>query len=66
MKKKLNAEKNDPNVSSSPDDDAFDEEFSAYLNDSGDYTLNIQTRRKIEDLLENKKLKDEFDDFIAF
>jgi len=66
MKKKLNSEKNDNTVSSCSDNNAFDEEFSADLNNSGDYLLNIKTRRKIEDLLEDKKLKDEFDDFIEF
>jgi hypothetical protein len=66
MKKKSDSEKDDNTVSSCPDINAFDEEFSTYLNGSGDYSLSIKTRRKIEDLLDDKKLKDEFDDFMEF
>jgi len=62
MEKKLNAEKDDDIVLNDPDNDLFDEAF----NNPSDYSLSTKIRRKIEALLEDRKLKEELDDFMAF
>ena len=64
MKKISSEEKDDAVLSSS---DTFAEEFSEYFKSSpGNYLLNAKARRRIEDLLDDKKLKADFDDFIGF
>ena len=66
MKQKINSEKDDDVDASDLDGDVFDEEISAYFGNFSDCSLTTKRRRQIEDLLEEKKLKDEFDDFIDF
>lgn len=65
MNKNLSSEENDDAVLSCSD--SFEEEFSKYCQSGLDnYTLNAKARRRIEDLLEDKKLNEDFDDFDDF
>jgi|GEM_PF-3828601 len=66
MNKNVNSEKNDDFILNIMDED-FDQDLDEYSkNNSGEYLLSAKTRRRIENLLEDRKLKDELDDFIEF
>tara|TARA_R100000805_G_C3503221_1_gene32439 strand:+ start:143 stop:334 length:192 start_codon:yes stop_codon:yes gene_type:complete len=63
MKKQISPEEDDDEE----DDDTFDEKFGNYFKSSPDnYLSNAKARRRIEELLEDKKFKDDFDDYLEF